>query len=71
MSDTGSQWPVLLVESVSGAPGGLWACRCTMPDGRRALVMIPATAPLDKMVEIDLAAAAVLWPSYLPGSVGG
>jgi len=42
-----------------------------MPDGRRALVMIPATAPLDKMVEIDLAAAAVLWPSYLPGSVGG
>jgi hypothetical protein len=55
--------PVILVEAVSGAPGGLWACRVRLPDGRKVLLMLPSTPSGALPVILSAQAAAVLWPT--------
>lgn len=59
---------IVLVEDVSGHPGGLWTARVKMPDGRTTVVAFPRVQRNAQTVIFSMQAAAILWPTYVQRS---
>lgn len=65
MSTGNAASPVVLVEDVTGQPGGLWTARVKMPDGRSTIVAFPKVQTSAQTVIFSMQAAALLWPMYV------